>query len=85
MKKELPEYMVNCLSVAGFDNMHAVCSMTFSPDERNSIDCSSLHKMNFVCTCCNVLKKTLQQKKSSAMVKIAGTTIFICPKCRKGD
>ena len=38
MKKELPEYMVNCLSVAGFDNIYAVCSMTFSPDERNSID-----------------------------------------------
>ena len=40
------------ISIAGFDNICAVCSMTFS-----------LHKMNFVCTCCNVLKKNPTTEK----------------------
>ena len=51
MKEVLPEYMVNCLAVAGFDNIYAVFSMTFSYDEHTSITKIEEKRKKYLSSC----------------------------------
>jgi len=37
MKKELPEYVANCLLVSGYDDLDVLCSMDVSESPKNSI------------------------------------------------
>ena len=37
MKKELPEYVANCLLVSGYDDLDVLCSMDVSESPQNSI------------------------------------------------